>query len=88
MKQTFGPVVGIQPVDSPGEAAKIINSQRYSLESYLFSTDPMTIDQLGVSLNVGTVHVNDVPLFCDDYLPVTGRNRNCKSMKGSSKYVF
>lgn len=26
MNQTFGPVVGIQAVDSPGEAAKIINS--------------------------------------------------------------
>lgn len=44
MNQTFGPLVGIQAVDSPGEAARIINSQRYSLESYLFSTDPGTID--------------------------------------------
>ena len=66
MNQTFGPVVGIQAVDSPGEAAKIINSQRYNLESYLFSEDPFTIEQITRSLNVGTVHVNDVPLICDD----------------------
>lgn len=46
MEQTFGPIVGIQRVDSPGEAAKIINTQRYGLESYVFTNENDTIEQL------------------------------------------
>ena len=86
--QCFGPIVGIQTVDSPGEASKIMNSNMYGQEAYIFTNDKTTIDQLSHSLNVGTVHVNDVPLVYDDYLPVTGRNRNSKMLKGSSSHIF
>ena len=87
MEQSFGPLVGIQTVDSPGEAAKIINSQKYALESYVFTSQDETISQLSKSLEVGTVTFNDVPLYYDDVLPVSGRRRNAKMLK-SSKHVF
>jgi succinate-semialdehyde dehydrogenase/glutarate-semialdehyde dehydrogenase len=88
MEQTFGPIVGISAVDSPGEAAKVMNSQKFGLESYIFSSDNTTITQLCKSLNVGTVHVNDLPLLYDDFLPVSGRKINSKMLKGSSKHIF
>jgi len=88
MSQTFGPLVGIQAVDSPGEAARIINSHRYGLESYVFSVNEQTISQLCQSLDVGTVHVNDVPLVDNDRLPVTGRGRSSKVFKGCSRHVL
>ena len=73
MSQTFGPAVGIQAVDSPGEATKIINSMNYGLESIVFTHNKSTIEHLTSSLDVGTVHFNDVPLVNNDLLPVTGR---------------
>jgi len=44
MEQIFGPVVGIQSVDSFEEATKIINSSKYGLESMVFSKDDKCID--------------------------------------------
>lgn len=87
MEQSFGPLVGIQTVDSPGEASKIINSQKYALESFIFTNNNDSISQLSQSLDVGTVTFNDVPLYFDNYLPVSGRKRNAKMLK-SSKHVF
>ena len=42
--QCFGPIVGIQTVDSPGEASKIMNSNMYGQEAYIFTNDKTTID--------------------------------------------
>jgi acyl-CoA reductase-like NAD-dependent aldehyde dehydrogenase len=55
------------------------------LDAYVFSKDEMTVQQMSTMLQVGTLHVNDLPLYCDDYLPVTGRKRSSKVFKGVSK---
>ena len=75
-------------MDSPGEAAKIINSVKYGLESFVFTKDRATIDHLSGSLQVGLVHFNDVPLFPEELLPISGRKRSGKVLKGSSRHVF
>ena len=69
------------------EARKIINSSRYGLEACVFTESEDTIGYLSRNLNVGTVNFNHVPLVSDDMLPVSGRNRCAKVLKGS-KHCF
>ena len=66
----------MEAVESAEQAALIIDSAKYRLESYVFSKDDSSIDKLCRALNVGTVHVNDIPLVYDPLLPVQGRKRN------------
>ena len=81
----IGPIVAVQGVDSPATARKIINKQLYGLDTYIFSKDALTVDQMVHLLDVGTVHVNDLPLYSDDFLPVTGRKRSSRVFKGTCK---
>jgi acyl-CoA reductase-like NAD-dependent aldehyde dehydrogenase len=81
----IGPVVGVEAVDSPSMARKIINSQLYGLNSYVFTQEPLTVDHLSSLLNVGTVYVNDIPLYGNDHLVQTGRKRSSKVFKGVNK---
>lgn len=87
MLQNFGPIVGIQSVDSTSEVTKIINSSQYGLESMIFTRNENHVSEFANSLEVGTVNFNLSPLVNDDLLPVSGRNRCRKVLKGS-KHVF
>lgn len=60
----------------------------YGLESIVFTHDKRTIEHLSSSLDVGTVHFNEVPLVNNDLLPVTGRNRSSMVFKGCSRHVL
>ena len=60
----------------------------YGLESIIFTNDNRTIEHLSESINVGTVHFNDVPLVNNDLLPVTGRQRSSMVFKGCSRHVL
>ena len=87
MEQVFGPIVGIQSVREVKEVEKLINQSKYCLRSSVYSRDQTTIDYLERELNVGTVCFNQVPLFPEPTLPVSGRYRNAKLLQGS-KHCF
>lgn len=88
IQQKHGPIVGVQAVDSPGEAAKIINSCRYGMASYVFTDNESTMNQHSRSLKVGTIHFNDVPIMGSCSLPQTGRGRSSHVFKGANKHVL
>lgn len=57
-EESFGPVVGIMPVDSDGEAIALMNDSRYGLTASLWSRDLARAERIGDALETGTVFLN------------------------------
>ena len=66
----------------------MINSSRYGLASYVFTSNEATIRQHSKALNVGMIHFNDVPLLGSSFMPQTGRGRSSKVLKGANRHVL
>ncbi|MEO9477627.1 MAG: aldehyde dehydrogenase family protein [Cyclobacteriaceae bacterium] len=65
MDESFGPVIGIQKVDSDNEAMKLMNDTTYGLTAAVFSSDEARAKAILDQLNVGTVYWN----CCDRVTP-------------------
>ena len=65
MDESFGPVIGIQKVDSDNEAMKLMNETTYGLTAAVFSSDEARAKAILDQLNVGTVYWN----CCDRVSP-------------------
>ncbi|MGE0495147.1 MAG: aldehyde dehydrogenase family protein [Vulcanimicrobiota bacterium] len=57
-EETFGPVVGVMPVDSDAQAVVLMNDSRYGLTASLWSRDLEACLELGDQLETGTVFLN------------------------------
>lgn len=59
-EETFGPVVGIMPVDSLEQAIALANDSPYGLAGYVFSRNTAVALRAAESLEVGSVWVNNI----------------------------
>ncbi|YBV94102.1 NAD-dependent succinate-semialdehyde dehydrogenase (plasmid) [Phyllobacteriaceae bacterium JZ32] len=59
-EETFGPLVGVAPYDTLGEAVALANDTPYGLASYVYARDLQEIYQLSAELDYGNVAVNNV----------------------------
>lgn len=59
-EETFGPVLGIMPVDSPAEALRLANATDYGLAGFVFSGHVGRGLALAERINAGSVWVNDI----------------------------
>ncbi|MCB1339196.1 MAG: aldehyde dehydrogenase family protein [Maritimibacter sp.] len=59
-EETFGPVLGIAPVDSPSEALGLANASRYGLAGFVFTRDLARGLALCEGLEAGSVWLNDI----------------------------
>ena len=57
-EESFGPVVGIMPVDDEGEAIDLMNDSPYGLTASIWSTDLDAAVALGDRVDTGTVYLN------------------------------
>ena len=57
-EETFGPVVGVMPVDSDDEAVALMNDSAYGLTASLWTSDEDRAWALGGRLETGTVFMN------------------------------
>jgi acyl-CoA reductase-like NAD-dependent aldehyde dehydrogenase len=57
-EETFGPVVGIMPVDDDAHAVRLMNDSPYGLTAAIFTKDEAVAAALGDSLETGTVFMN------------------------------
>lgn len=57
-EETFGPVVGVMPVDSDSEAVALMNDSRYGLTASIWSRDVEHSLQIADDLETGTVFLN------------------------------
>ncbi len=70
-EETFGPVVGIQPVASDAEAIANMNDSRYGLTASVWSKDVEAANAIGQALQTGTVFLNRCD-YLDPALAWTG----------------
>lgn len=59
-EETFGPVLGVAPVDSPAEALALANASRYGLAGFVFSGDLARGLTLAEGMEAGSVWLNDI----------------------------
>lgn len=57
-EETFGPVMGVMPVDSDDEALRLMNDSRYGLTASLWTQDEESAERLAPQLEFGTVFMN------------------------------
>jgi acyl-CoA reductase-like NAD-dependent aldehyde dehydrogenase len=69
--ETFGPAVGIMPVNSDEEAVRLMNDSDFGLTAAIFSQDVARAEKLGDALETGTVFLNRCD-YLDPALAWTG----------------
>ncbi len=57
-EESFGPVVGIMPVDNDQQALELMNDSDLGLTASIWTTDSERAEQLGQQLETGTVFMN------------------------------
>ena len=70
--ETFGPVVGIEVVDSADEAVSRANATSYGLSSGLITQDLDRALALAQHIDAGMVHINDQPVSDAPQMPFGG----------------
>jgi acyl-CoA reductase-like NAD-dependent aldehyde dehydrogenase len=58
MEESFGPVIGIMPVDTEEEAIRLMNDSPYGLTGSIWTEDPARGERLAHRTAAGTVYVN------------------------------
>ena len=57
-EETFGPVVGIMPVDSEAEAIELMNDSAYGLTASIWTSDAEAAVRIGDQIETGTWYMN------------------------------
>jgi acyl-CoA reductase-like NAD-dependent aldehyde dehydrogenase len=70
-EETFGPVVGIQPVKDDEEAVRLMNDSRYGLTASIWTLDPEAALAIGERVETGTWFMNRCD-YLDPALAWTG----------------
>jgi vanillin dehydrogenase len=71
-EESFGPVVGIIPVDGPEEAVRVANDTEYGLAASVFGADVPTALDLARQSESGICHVNGATLHDEPQMPFGG----------------
>ncbi len=83
-EESFGPVVGVQKVQSDQEAIALMNDSQFGLTASIFSADIETAIALGEALETGTFFVNRCD-YLDPGLAWTGVKNSGRGCTLSSK---
>lgn len=70
-EESFGPVVGIVPVDNDDEAIRLMNDSAYGLTASIWTKDLERAERVGAQVSTGTFFMNRCD-FLDPALPWTG----------------
>jgi len=70
-EETFGPTVGVMPVDSDDEAVALMNDSEYGLSASIWTADSEAVRAIGGHLQTGTVFMNRAD-YLDPSLAWTG----------------
>ncbi|MET0450982.1 MAG: aldehyde dehydrogenase family protein [Mycobacterium sp.] len=71
-RESFSPVVAIQPVSSDEHAIELANSTEFGLIASVLSTDPTRAQRVARQLNVGAVHINGPSVGDEPHVPFGG----------------
>ncbi len=82
-QETFGPIVGVMPVDSDDEAVEMMNDSVYGLSASIWTADADAVRSIGARLQTGTVFMNRAD-YLDPSLAWTGVKDTGKGITLSS----
>ncbi len=75
--ETFGPIVGIMPVEDDFEAVRLMNDSRFGLTASVWTQDALAAERIGDLIETGTVFMNRCdyldPALCWTGCKDTGR---------------
>ena len=72
VEETFGPVVIVEPVESPQEAVTRANASAFGLSAAILTADVYRGMELAGRLEAGMVHINDQPVNDEPHMPFGG----------------
>jgi acyl-CoA reductase-like NAD-dependent aldehyde dehydrogenase len=72
VEETFGPVVIVEPVESPQEAIIRANASPFGLSAGILTADVYRGMELAGQLQAGMVHINDQPVNDEPHMPFGG----------------
>ncbi|MFC7703545.1 aldehyde dehydrogenase family protein [Plastorhodobacter daqingensis] len=76
-EESFGPIVGIMPVQDEAEAIRLMNDSPYGLTASIWTRDPANAERVGAQIETGTVFMNRCdyldPALCWTGCKDTGR---------------
>jgi len=70
-EESFGPVIGITPVENDAEAIRYMNDSDYGLTASIWTQDIDRAIRVGEQIETGTFFMNRCD-YCDPGLPWTG----------------
>jgi len=70
-EETFGPVVGIMPVEGDEAAVQLMNDSRYGLTASIWTRDAQAAEKIGAEIETGTCFMNRCD-YLDPALAWTG----------------
>jgi acyl-CoA reductase-like NAD-dependent aldehyde dehydrogenase len=71
-EESFGPIVGIVPVDGVDEAIRVANDTEYGLSAAVFSRDVDAALAVARRLQTGMCHINDATVHDEPPMPFGG----------------
>jgi len=81
--ESFGPIIGIMPVEDDEEAVALMNDTAYGLTASIWTSDHRAGEALARRVNAGTVFVNRCD-YVDPVLPWTGLKDSGKGVSLSA----
>lgn len=81
-EEIFGPVVTVNPFDSPEEAIKRVNHSRFGIQASIMTGSLEEGILMSGELEVGGVLVNEIPTFRLDHWPYGGVKESGKGWEG------
>lgn len=84
--ESFGPIIGVYPVENDEEALKLVNESKFGLTAGIYTKDQERAMRFGEKCNAGTVFMNRCD-FLSPFLPWSGRKLSGKGVS-LSKYGF
>ena len=81
--ESFGPIIGIMPVEDDAAAVSLMNDTAYGLTASIWTSDHRAGEALGRRVQAGTVFVNRCD-YVDPVLPWTGLKDSGKGVSLSS----
>ena len=81
-EEIFGPVVTVNPFDSPDEAIKRVNHSRFGIQAAIMTGSLERGILMAGEIEVGGVLVNEIPTFRLDHWPYGGVKESGKGWEG------
>ena len=81
-EEVFGPVVTVNPFDSPAEAVKRVNGSRFGIQASIMTGSLETGILMAGELEMGGVLVNEIPTLRLDHWPYGGVKESGKGWEG------